>query len=74
MDPDFKIMNVDEVSTWLRIPPSTIYALCRQGKIPCIKIGKHWRFKQKHLEIWLNHNMGDPFLNKGLIKSRMVNR
>ena len=41
------IMNVEEVASWLRIPPSTLYGLCRRGEIPCIKIGKHWRFDQK---------------------------
>lgn len=48
------MMNIEEVSSWLRIPASTLYSLCRQGEIPCIKIGKHWRFDRKHLEDWLN--------------------
>jgi excisionase family DNA binding protein len=47
------ILNVDEVSNWLRVPPSTLYLMCRRGEIPCIKIGKHWRFEQKHIETWL---------------------
>jgi excisionase family DNA binding protein len=47
------ILNVEEVSNWLRIPPSTLYGMCRRGEIPCIKIGKHWRFEQKLIETWL---------------------
>jgi excisionase family DNA binding protein len=47
------MMNVEEVSGWLRIPPSTLYGLCRKGEIPCIKIGKHWRFERKHIQSWL---------------------
>jgi excisionase family DNA binding protein len=47
------ILNVEEVSSWLRIPPSTLYVMCRRGEIPCIKIGKHWRFEQKNIENWL---------------------
>jgi excisionase family DNA binding protein len=51
------MMNIEEVSCWLRIPASTLYGLCRQGKIPCIKIGKHWRFDRKHVENWLDQNI-----------------
>ena len=47
------ILKVEEVSDWLRIPLSTLYGMCRRGEIPCIKIGKHWRFEQKHIETWL---------------------
>jgi excisionase family DNA binding protein len=52
------ILNVEEVSNWLRIPISTLYVMCRRGEIPCIKIGKHWRFEQKHIEIWLEDKIG----------------
>ena len=46
------IMTVDEISEWLRIPKSTLYKLCNEGRIPCTKIGKHWRFKRKTIESW----------------------
>jgi excisionase family DNA binding protein len=51
------IMNVEEVSSWLRIPLSTLYGMCRRGEIPCIKIGKHWRFEQKHIEDWMENKI-----------------
>jgi excisionase family DNA binding protein len=51
------IMNVEEVSKWLRIPLSTLYGMCRRGEIPCIKIGKHWRFEQKRIETWLGNKI-----------------
>jgi excisionase family DNA binding protein len=59
------IMNIEEVASWLRIPPSTLSGLCRRGEIPCIKIGKHWRFDQKHVENWL-----DQKINKGCIPEK----
>jgi excisionase family DNA binding protein len=51
------IMNVEEVSGWLRIPLSTLYGMCRRGEIPCIKIGKHWRFEQKYIEDWMENKI-----------------
>lgn len=47
-----EVLNVDEVSSWLRIPKSTLYKLCSEGKIPCAKIGKHWRFERISVESW----------------------
>ncbi|MDY6844204.1 MAG: helix-turn-helix domain-containing protein [Thermodesulfobacteriota bacterium] len=46
------VMNTDEVSQWLRIPKSTLYRLCSEGKIPCAKIGRHWRFDRTVVESW----------------------
>jgi excisionase family DNA binding protein len=51
------IMNVEEVSSWLRIPLSTLYSMCRRGEIPCIKIGKHWRFDQQRIEAWMGNKI-----------------
>ena len=53
------ILNVEEVSKWLRIPLSTLYGMCRRGEIPCIKIGKHWRFEQKRIETWIENKISE---------------
>ena len=59
-------MNIEEVASWLRIPPSTLYGLCRRGAIPAIKIGKHWRFERKHVENWLDHKINKDCLPETL--------
>lgn len=51
------VLNVDEVSSWLRIPKSTLYKLCSEGKIPCAKIGKHWRFDRISVESWFKRRI-----------------
>ena len=51
------VLNVDEVSSWLRIPKSTLYKLCSEGKIPCAKIGKHWRFDRISVESWFKRGI-----------------
>ena len=52
-----EILNVNEVSRWLRIPKSTLYKLCGKGEIPCTKIGKHWRFDKAVLEYWFDRRV-----------------
>jgi len=45
------ILNIKEVADFLRIPVSTIYKLAQDGKVPAVKVGKHWRFMKKDLEL-----------------------
>lgn len=53
-DDILEIMTVEEVARFLRIPQSSIYRLAQQGKIPCSKIGRHWRFRRSTIEKWFD--------------------
>jgi excisionase family DNA binding protein len=53
MDTVPMLLTVEDVCGWLRIPKSTLYKLCKERKIPSIKVGKHWRFDRAHVERWL---------------------
>jgi excisionase family DNA binding protein len=44
-----EIMNIKEVSNYLKIPLSTVYKLVQDRKVPAVKLGKHWRFMKKDL-------------------------
>ncbi len=46
-----EILNIKEVSAYLKIPISTVYKLVQSGKVPAIKVGKHWRFMKKDLDL-----------------------
>ncbi len=45
-----EILNIREVSQYLKIPVSTVYKLVQEGKVPAVKFGKHWRFLKKDLD------------------------
>jgi excisionase family DNA binding protein len=45
-----EILNIKEVSDYLKIPVSTLYKLIQDGRIPATKLGKHWRFMKKDLD------------------------
>ena len=47
-----EVMTIQEASDFLRIPLSSLYKLAQQGKIPCQKVGRHWRFHRQALEKW----------------------
>lgn len=49
------VMNVQEVATYLRIPKSSVYKLAQEGRIPCKKVGRHWRFHRQAIDGWLSN-------------------
>jgi excisionase family DNA binding protein len=53
---DPPVMTPDEVAEYLRIPKASLYKLAQQGRIPCQKVGKHWRFHKPALEQWLSNS------------------
>jgi len=53
------VLTIDELSAYLKIPKSTLYKLVREGKVPCQKIGRHWRFRKEAIDRWLEETHGD---------------
>ena len=51
-----EIMTIEEASRYLRIPLSSLYRLAQAGKIPCQKVGRHWRFRREAIDRWLDNN------------------
>lgn len=47
------LLTVKDLSAWLNIKPSTLYAWANQAKIPCRKIHGLIRFDQDEIHQWL---------------------
>ena len=54
MDDFPQVLTIEEASKYLRIPLSTLYKLAQDGKIPCQKVGRHWRFRKETIDNWLD--------------------
>lgn len=53
MDAGNELLTVEEVSTFLRKSPSTVYRLTRQGRLPGKKVGGTWRYSRRAIARWL---------------------
>jgi excisionase family DNA binding protein len=53
MENDHEVLTVKEVSELLRVNPSTIYRLTKEGRIPAFKIGSDWRFRKEGIVRWM---------------------
>ena len=50
---DGEVLTTKEACHLLRIHPSTLYKLTRQGKIPSFRVGTDWRFRTELIERWM---------------------
>ena len=41
-----EVLTVKDVAEYLKIDKRTVYKLAKEGKIPCSKIGRQWRFSR----------------------------
>ena len=50
------LLGVEEVSAYLGVGPVTVYRWCREGRLPCLKVGKSWRIRREALEDFLRQS------------------
>lgn len=47
-----RIMTVKEVSEYLKVHPSTVYKMLRNGDLPAFRVGTDWRFNVETIDRW----------------------
>ena len=65
MFPDTQVLTLMEVAALLRVPKSTVYKLAQNGTVPAFKVGKHWRFLHRDIEVWLRSRGNAPIAPGG---------
>lgn len=50
-----EIMTIGETAIYLRVSVSSLYKLAQGNRIPCQKVGRHWRFRRESINRWLEH-------------------
>jgi excisionase family DNA binding protein len=53
MAPETQLLAVTDVAAMIGVKESTVYRWCNEGKLPCLKIGYHWRIRRGVLEDFL---------------------
>jgi excisionase family DNA binding protein len=46
------VLTLDEVASYLRVHPSTVYRLLRKRSLPAFKAGSDWRFNLASIDQW----------------------
>lgn len=58
---DNDIMTLEEVASYLKLKPQTIYSWAQEKKIPAAKLGKEWRFRKSIIDEWILHHIDEKF-------------
>jgi excisionase family DNA binding protein len=47
-----RVMTVQDVSTYLRVHPSTVYRLLKRNELPAFRVGSDGRFNVEAIDRW----------------------
>jgi excisionase family DNA binding protein len=50
------LLSAEDVAQQLGVKETTVWRWCREGNLPCLKVGKYWRVRQEALEEFLKHS------------------
>jgi excisionase family DNA binding protein len=48
-----ELLGADDVAELMGVKETTVWRWCRQGRLPCLKVGKHWRLRREAFEDFL---------------------
>ena len=48
-----ELLGAEEVAALLGVKETTVWRWCREGRLPCLKVGKYWRVRREALESFL---------------------
>jgi excisionase family DNA binding protein len=55
-----RVLTVNDLCTYLKVHPSTIYRLLKTGELRAFRIGSDWRFNVEEIERWLTERERRP--------------
>jgi excisionase family DNA binding protein len=64
-----EILNIDELSEYLRIKKSSLYSKVERKEIPYYKIGHLVRFKKSDIDLWMEKSKVEPLRVKEEVRS-----
>jgi excisionase family DNA binding protein len=53
---DKELLAATDVAGMIGVKETTVYRWCKEGKLPCLKVGKHWRIRREVLEDFLKRS------------------
>ena len=54
--PETELLGAEEVAGLVGVKETTVYKWCKEGKLPCLKVGKYWRVRRGDLEDFLKRS------------------
>src|ERR687893_3202929 len=55
-EPENELLGAEEVGRLIGVKETTVYRWCKEGKLPCLKVGRYWRVRREALEEFLERS------------------
>lgn len=53
-----RLLTADELADRWQVPKSHVYRLAREGRVPTVKIGRYYRFREATIAAWEGEQEG----------------
>jgi excisionase family DNA binding protein len=50
------LLSAGDVAALMGVKETTVWRWCREGHLPCLKVGKHWRIRREAIEAFLRQS------------------
>ena len=47
--PSEALLSAEELALYFGVKATTVYRWCKEGSVPCMKIGRYWRVRREEL-------------------------
>jgi excisionase family DNA binding protein len=51
-----ELLDAEDVAELIGVKETTVWRWCREGRLPCLKVGKHWRIRREAFEDFLRRS------------------
>jgi excisionase family DNA binding protein len=51
-----ELLSAEDVAALMGVKETTVWRWCREGTLPCLKVGKHWRVRREAFEDFLKRS------------------
>jgi excisionase family DNA binding protein len=51
-----ELLSAEDVAALMGVKETTVWRWCREGNLPCLKVGKHWRVRREAFEEFLKRS------------------
>lgn len=58
------LLGAKEAAKLLCVHEKTVQAMARSGEIPCLRMGKYWRFRESALDAWVQERLTSDYQSR----------
>jgi excisionase family DNA binding protein len=51
-----ELLSAEDVAVLMGVKETTVWRWCREERLPCLKVGKHWRVRRETFEDFLERS------------------